>query len=296
MLPLYSPSEHDAPGTLRLGLAGSGDFRWATVDLTGPLEALRRRLDPSPVAAVAMGRCLAAAALVLRFTTKDPGRIRLELLGDGPLGKVLVEVSSDGMLRAMVDELRFPGVAGDPLSVGAAVGRGLLRVTQESVRRPTPYVSQTELITGNVGEDLVHYLEQSLQIRSAALLTTKPAASGIVAAGGLLVEALPGADGERLSRLERNIAALGDLGAVVESSGDQGLLERVMDGFDIEELEEHTLRYGCSCSREVLLDRLMSLPPEDLQEVAGEDGKATLECAFCLGQITFSVDELRAAN
>lgn len=296
MQPLNQPESNQADGTLRLGLAGSGDFRWAIVDLSGPLEALRRRLDPSPVAAVAIGRCLSAAALLLRFSTKDPGRLRFELLGDGPLGKVIAEVSSDGLMRAMADELRFAGVDGNPLDVGAAVGTGLLRVTQENAQHKNPYVSQTELVSGNVGDDVVRYLEQSLQIRSAALLTTKPATSGIVAAGGLLVEALPGADESRLVRLEKNIATLGDLGALVESGGEQGLLAAVMDGFDIEELEEHTLRYGCACSRDVLLQRLMALPPEDLQEVADDAGKATLECAFCLGHMTFSVDELQAAN
>lgn len=295
--PLYEcdRAEGDADlGRLRLGIAASGDLRWAVADTSRPVEALRRRLDPSPVVAVALGRALSAAALLLRFSTKYPGRLRVEVAGDGGIGKMMAEVDSEGFMRAMAGELRFPGVEGDALNVGRAVGSGMFRVTQENERRPEPWVSQTALVSGEIGDDLVHFLNQSQQIRSAALLSTKPGPGGIVAAGGLLVEAMPGCQEARLQRLEQNLQALGDVGGLLEQGGDQALLERVLDGFEIEELEEHTLRYSCNCSRDVLLQRLMALPEDQLNDVAGDDGKAVLECAFCLGQFVFGVGELRS--
>ncbi|MCG8460737.1 MAG: Hsp33 family molecular chaperone HslO [Holophagales bacterium] len=288
--PLYAEASHQ-PGILRLGLA-AGDLRFAAVNLSAPVEAMRRRLDPSPVAAVALGRAMVAATLLLRFSSRDPLRLRLEVLGDGPLGKVMAEVDKDGYLRAMVDQLRFEGDAGSPLAVGSAVGSGLLRVTLESKRRPAPWSSQTELVDGEIGNDLVHFLEQSQQIRSAALLGVLPSTSGIEAAGGVLVEALPGAPEAAVRRLEQNIAHLGGVGVTVRDAGGEGLLEAVLDGLEIEELEHHQVRYSCKCSRDGLLERLRTLTREDLQEVAGEDGKAIVECAFCLGQLMFELDEL----
>lgn len=294
--PLYGSTPDDFAaaedaGSLRLGLA-SGDLRWAAVDLSAPLEKLRRRLDTSPVATLAVGRAMAAATLLLRFSTKYPGRLRFEVLGDGPLGKVTVDVDSEGHLRAIVDQLRFPGVEGAPLDVGRAVGKGLLRVTQSSSKRPTPWSSQTHLVDGEIGSDLVHYLDQSQQVRSAALLGVELSTEGVVAAGGLLVEALPGAQEDHVVRLEANIRALDGVGSTLAESGVGGLIRAVLDGFEIEEMERHPIVYGCRCQRDELLARLRTLPSQDLEEVSGEDGKAIVECAFCLGQFMFSTDEL----
>ncbi len=291
--PLYASADEDAVGRLRLGVAGNGDLRWAVADITRPVESLRRRLDPSPVAAIALGRSMAAAALLLRFSTKYPGRLRVDVLGDGPLGKIQAEVDSSGNMRAILEHLRFPGVDGRALDVGAAVGKGLFRVSQESERRPEPWISQTELASGEIGEDLVHFLHQSQQVRSAALLTTKPAPTGIVAAGGLLVEALPGASEESLTALEKNLADLKDIGSLLQEGGADQLLAAALFGLEPQDLEAHDLRYQCSCSREVLLKRLLALPAEDLESVGNEQGEAILECAFCLGQFVFSVDDLR---
>ncbi len=291
--PLYASADEDAVGRLRLGLAGKGDLRWAAADITRPMESLRRRLDPSPVAAIALGRALSAAALLLRFSTKYPGRLRVDVLGDGPLGKIQAEVDSDGNMRAILGQLRFPGIEGQALDVGGAVGDGLFRVTQESRKRPEPWVSQTKLVSGEIGEDLVHFLNQSQQVRSAALLTTKPGSSGILAAGGLLVEALPGASEDSLLVLEKNLAGLTDIGSLIQEGGVSSLLGDALQGLDIQELEEHSLFYRCACSRDVLLKRLLALPAEQLRDVGDERGEAILECAFCLGQFVFSVDDLR---
>lgn len=290
--PLYDLAPDVATGTLRLGVAG--DLRWAVVELSEPVEYLRQRLDLAPIPAVALGRALSAAALLLRFSSKNPGRLRLEVLGDGPVGRILAEVDDEGLLRGAIDNQRF-GFEDGALDVGRAVGDGLMRVTQTFPGRE-PWVSQVQLATGEIGQDLVHFLHQSQQVRSAALLGVLPTSDGIAAAGGLLVEALPGAEADQVAALEERIGGLDGIGQLLEEGGAGRLSDAVLEPFEPEELERHTLRYGCRCSREALRDRLLTLPPEDLAEVVDDQGTCVLVCAYCDGSIAMSPEDLSAAG
>lgn len=281
-------------GQLRLGVAALGDLRWAVVDLRGPIDEARLRLDLSPVAAVALGRSLIAAALLLRFTTKNPGRLLLEIRGDGPLGTIVAEVGHRGQMRGLVGEPHVETPEHGLESIGWAVGQGLLQVTQESERGR--YSSQVALVTGEVGDDLAHYLEQSQQIRSAALLGVLPHPSGIAAAGGLLIEAFPGVPEDSLARLEENLAELPGVSSILAEEGITGLLDRVLAGFDREELERHPLEYRCSCRAEALVEQLRTLGSEQLAELADERGNVLATCAFCNARYDFALTELLDTN
>lgn len=289
--PLVELSESHAPGRLRQGIAGEGDFRWVAVELQGPLERMRRRFDLSPLAAVALGRSLTAAALLLRFLTRQKGRIRLEIKGDGALGEIIAEVDSNGMVRGIVGNLQCSSDDGG-LEVGKAVGKGIFRVTQEW-HGNRPHVAQVALVNGEIGTDLVHYLEQSEQIHSAALIGVLPIAEGIGAAGGFLIEALPGADENRLQRLETNIAALSSVSHLLREGGVEALQTAILAGLDVEELGSEGLFYGCECSRQDLLQRLLTLPGEDLETLWEETGTCEVVCSLCNGSFHFSEDELK---
>ncbi len=283
--------DDELSGELRLGVAGRGDLRWAVADVAGPLEAIRRALDLSPIAAVALGRALAAAALVLRFTTKEPGRLVLEVLGDGALGKIVAEVDGAGRLRGRVGEPRVMTPGDGALAIAWAVGEGTLRVTQESERGR--YSSQVELISGEIGKDLVHFLHQSQQIRSAVLLGVLPRPDGVGAAGGLLVEAFPGVAEETLEGLEANIAAIEGVGQSLAAGGLEGLLEATLAGFDREDLEAHRLRFSCRCRPDSLKAQIQGLAAEELDAMADAGGKIIAECAFCATCYTIDREELR---
>ncbi len=294
-----SSTQTPAPdaGVLELGVAAGGDLRWAAVDVAGPVEEARRRLDLSPVAAVALGRALAAASLVLRFTTKQEGRLVLEVLGDGPLKKVVAEVDTRGRLRGLVGEPRLATPADGSLKIGWAVGRGTLRVTRYGEPRAGGprgrYASQVELVTGELGRDLVHFLAQSQQIRSAALLGVLPRPAGVAAAGGVLVEAFPGTPEETVARLEDNIAGLDGVSELLDGGGIAALRDAVLAGFDREDLERHDLAYRCRCSRDALHQQLLAFPDEDLEEIYDAAGRCVAECAFCGNRYVFLRDELR---
>jgi molecular chaperone Hsp33 len=282
-----------AQGRLELGLAGEGALRWAVVDVTDVVEEARDRLDLSPVAAAALGRSLAAAALLLRMAAKTPTRLVLEVRGDGPLGRVLAEADQEGNLRGMVGNARvdLPPTPAGKLDVGGAVGSGFLRVLREHEGGGS-YHSQVELVSGEIGDDVAHYLSQSEQSRSAVLLGVLAKPNGIAAAGGMIIEVLPGAPEETVARLEQNIASIAGVSHLVEAGGIPYVVETLLAGMHREVKETSPLQFRCRCSRDRLLHHLVLLSDDDRDHLSEEDGTIEADCVFCGAHYRFSPEEL----
>lgn len=293
--PVSPASAPLAEGRLRVGLAASGGLRWAVADLTDILETARERLDLSPVAAAAMGRTMAGAALLLRLAAKTPTRLVVEVRGDGPIRRVLGEADEAGNLRGMVGEPRVdvPHRADGKLAVGAAVGSGRLRVHRE--HPGGSYGSQVELVSGEIGDDVAHYLAQSEQTRSAVLLGVLGRPSGVAAAGGLIVEVLPGAEEAAIGRLEANLAGIAGVSHLVEAGGVERVLGTVLAGLDPALAEDRPLFYRCRCERDRLRRHLERLGADDLDSLREEAGSLAAECAFCGEVYRFERHELASA-
>jgi molecular chaperone Hsp33 len=282
-----------AQGRLELGMAGNGSLRWAVADITDVMEEVRDRFDLWPVPAAALGRCLAGAALLQRLSTKTPSRLMLEIRGDGPLLRLLAEADDEGNLRGIVGDgkVQVPDWPNGKLGVGRAVGKGYLRVLRE-YEKGNSYHSQVELVSGEIGEDVAFYLSQSEQTRSAVLLGVLGKPSGVAAAGGMVVEVLPGASEESVARLESNIAGIRGVSHLLEEGGATHVVEQVLAGLDRETKEVRPLRYRCRCNRERLRHHLVLLPAEDREYLREQDGTIQADCAFCGTQYRFTVEEL----
>lgn len=280
-------------GSLRLGVAAGADLRWGAVDLTAAVEEARLRHDLSPVAAAALGRALAGAVLLLNLSARACRRLTVTVTGDGPLGRVVAEADSGGNLRGMVGEPRVDLPAGPEgkLPVGAAIGKGFLRVLREYADGML-YESQVELVTGELGLDLAHFLEQSEQTPSAVLVGVLEGPEGVRAAGGMIVEVLPGARESSVEGLERNLAGVGGASRRLEAGGVDGLIDAVLGGFDREVTESTRVRFRCRCSRESLLDRLFTLSAEDRAGIADLEGRIEAECAYCGAHYLYFATEL----
>jgi len=291
----YSQLHVTSPdGTLEVGMAAGGHLRWVAADITAPVEFIRRRRDLSPVSSAALGRALAGAAMLLRLSSKTPQRLVLEIRGDGPLGKVMTEAEPNGNLRGLVGEPRVdvPAYANGKLAVGKAVGRGILQVLRE-YDGGGRYHSQVQLVSGEIGADLAHYLRQSEQTPSAVLVGVLTRPEGVAAAGGLIVEALPKAPESVVADLEKNLAGARDVSRVLEQGGVAALKEACLSGFDPQPLESQAVRYHCRCSRERLLGHLLGLSEEQLEELDIGSEVAQAECGFCGEVYFFQPSELR---
>src|ERR1700730_6710535 len=241
------PGDEPAPGRrIQLGLAGAGSLRWVAVNVTDIVREVTDRLDLSPVAAAALGRTVAGAAMLLRLATKTPSRLVLDIRGDGPLGQMLVEIDKSGNIRGTVGNPRVvvPDLPNGKLAVGAAVGAGQLRVLREFGEGGS-YHSQVQLVTGEIGDDLAHYLSQSEQSRSAVLVGVLGRKTGVAAAGGLIVEMLPGGAEQTVAQLERNLAGMAGVSWLLDEGGMERVLATVLAGLGPEVKETQPLRYRC---------------------------------------------------
>ena len=283
----------EGEGRLELGTAAGRTLHWAAVDLTGAVEEAKVRHDLSPVAAAALGRALAGAILLLRLSARTCSRLTVTVAGDGPLGRVVAEADRDGNLRGRVDEPRVdvPTGPGGKLAVGAAIGRGTLRVHRELADGST-YESQVELQTGEIGLDLAHFLEQSEQTPSAVLVGVLEGPEGIRAAGGVIVEVMPDATEATTERLEENLQDVGAFSRRIEAGGLEAVLDLILAGIDRSVRERSGVRFRCRCARETLLDRMITLTEEDKHELADPEGRIEAECAYCSAHYLYHVSEL----
>lgn len=285
-----------APGELRLGVAGQLDLRWAVVDLTAAVEEARLRHDLSPIAATALGRALAGAALLRALATRACRRLTLTVSGDGPLGRIVAEADAAGAVRGFVGAARVD-LAPRPdgkLPIGEAVGRGTLRVRRE-LADGSHGESQVALVDGEIGLDLAHYLEQSEQVQSAVSVGVLAGPEGVRAAGGFLVEVIPAASAEAVRHVEARLAAVGSVSRRLADGGIDGVVGAIFGDFPFEARESLPARFRCGCSRAELLPRLVTLSAADRAEIVEPDGSLTAQCAFCGTVYVFAAGELGAA-
>jgi molecular chaperone Hsp33 len=284
-------------GVLIAGLADEPSARWAAVDLCGPLREACDRLDLSPVAAGALGRCLAGAVLLQRLFIKTPGRLVLAISGSGPLSRVLGEVDEGGRVRGMVSDPHVEIPVGDPTTLGVsrAIGDGLLQVLRDV--RGGGYQSQVQVSKGRIGAALARFLEQSEQTRSAVLLGVLAERDGVRSAGGLIIEALPGAEEGAVLELESRIETVASVSRRLAEGGVLGLLDELFGKGSYRVGDSTRIEYRCRCSESSIRSYLQQLDGADLGELENSPGEVVADCVFCGARYRFdrkSLEEGRA--
>lgn len=244
-------------------------------------------------ASAALGRALIAARM-MRATLKSDERVTLQLRGNGPVGLVLTRAEAEGDVYGSIQqpEVHLPPRSDGKLDVGGAIGsQGTLTVVRD---RPgyDPYVGTTELVSGEVGEDVAHYLLTSEQIGSAVGAGVLMGPDGEVrGAGGFLVQILGGLDDDSITQLEGAIARIGQISRVFEAGATAGELLKELCGSDYRELASEPVRYHAPHDREYYLSRLRALDHAAMQELFEGDASIELTCEFTRQTWRFSRDE-----
>lgn len=248
---------------------------------TGLAEEARRRHDCFPVAAAALGRTM-TAALLLAANLKTDEYLTIRIAGDGPLGGVTADAHALGTVRGYVrnPHVELP-LAGHKLPVGQAVGQGHIHVTRFTGMKQ-PFTGTAELVSGEIGDDVANYLLVSEQTPSTVALGVLINTDySVGAAGGIIVQALPGAEDEVLAKVEANLAALPPVSELVRGGADAAsMLLKVFAGLEATVFESARLAFNCQCSTERVEAMLVSLGREELADMARE-GKAEVRCHFC---------------
>lgn len=280
---------------LWIGTMLEGKARWVLVRTTDTVEEARRRHGMSPVAAAALGR-LMTGALILACSLKGDESITLRLLGDGPLKGAVAVGKAEGGVRGYVGEpaLDLPLKASGKLDVAAAVGLGELTVSR-SLQNGEVYTGMVPLVSGEIAEDLVHYLLTSEQIPSAMLLGVLVEKDYHVSgAAGFLIQPLPGASEEDIRAMENLLGQLtvGISELAAKSQSMDELLGHLMGRLPYQVLERRGARFSCSCSKARLSDTLASLGKKEIADLISE-GEAEIVCHFCGERYLFDTTELQ---
>ncbi|MBV8884281.1 MAG: Hsp33 family molecular chaperone HslO [Chroococcidiopsidaceae cyanobacterium CP_BM_RX_35] len=278
--------------------AAAGGIRAVGVITTRLTEEARARHKLSYVATAALGRTMSAGLLLASNMKRAGSRVNLRVKGNGPLEGILVDAGLDGTVRGYVDNpsVELPPNAKGKLDVGGAVGRdGYLYVVRD-VGYGYPYASTVELVSGEIGDDVTHYLVSSEQTPSALVLGVFVGSDGVQASGGLLIQVLPKAarDEALVQTLESRVAALSGFTPLLQA----GLMlpeifDQLLGDMGLEIIPETQLvQFHCGCNFDRVLGALKMLGEAELQDMIEKDHGAEATCHFCGKVYQASSDEL----
>lgn len=278
-------------------IAKDAPVKAMAISAPSTVERARAIHDCWPVASAALGRLLMAASMMGAAMKEKDGAVTLRVRGGGPLGSLTAVSDSCGNVRGYVQNpaVDLPRKAKGKLDVGAAVGcDGELTVIRD-LGLKEPYIGSVQLVGGEIAEDVAAYFVESEQVPTACALGVLIAPDQTVqAAGGYLIQLLPGADDAVISAVERGIAKLGAVSARLDAGmAPLELLKAVLAEFELEVLETAPVEYRCYCSAERVSRALISMGADELTSLIQEQGGAELTCQFCDKVYRYSADELQ---
>ncbi len=278
------------------GIDGKKSFRVFVVSSTNLVERSRNIHNTSPTATAALGRAL-TAAVIMGGTMKETSDIlTFKVKGDGPIGNIITVANNSGEVKGYVDNpyVDLPSRADGKLDVGGIVGKnGQLAVIRD-LGLKEPYIGLSNLVSGEIAEDLVHYFylsEQQPSAISLGVLVDKDIS--VRAAGGYMLQLLPNVEEEDIDRIEEILRNADPISNLIDRNlSPEEIMEELFGEFSIEILERKDIEFKCDCSRDKIEKVLISLGKEELEDIIEKDGQAEILCHFCNTKYNFSKEEL----
>ena len=288
----------------------SGSFRVYLAVTTTMVEEARQIHDTTPVATAALGRVLTAAGLMGLMLKNTQDKLTMQFKGDGPAREILATAYGDGRVKGYISnpQVDLPLKSNGKLDVGGAIGIGTVTVIKD-LGLKEPYVGRIELVNGEIAEDLTAYFFVSEQQSSSVALGVRVATDlSVAAAGGMIIQMLPGADPASVDALEPLLEQMTPISTLVEQVTKESvgkteeavvteLLRRIFEPlpeqFAVKPLETRDIGWECDCNEERLEQALMSIGVTDLKTILEEDGQAELTCQFCRKKYLFDREHLQ---
>ncbi len=282
-------------GTIIHALAADGNIRLAVISAPDIAEQARQIHGLSPTATAALGRTLLGTSLLGNDLKGKDDTVTVRFSGGGPIGNVVAVSDSNGNVRGYVDvpAADLPTRPDGKLDVGGLIGKdGTLTVSRDLGLRE-PYIGSVALVSGEVAEDFTAYLAESEQTASACGLGVLVGTDrSVLAAGGFLVQLLPGAPEELISTLEDNIFLMDQLTTILHEDGPEEVITQMLKELNPQFLSADEVSYRCPCTRLRISLALRSVGKEALQELAAEGTPADVTCQFCGKDYNFTLEEL----
>ncbi|MDE7311453.1 MAG: Hsp33 family molecular chaperone HslO [Eubacterium sp.] len=276
--------------------AADGAVRAFAVTARELAEQARSCHQTSPVISAALGRLLAAGAMMGVMMKGEEDLLTLQVMGDGPAKGLVVTADSVGHVKGYpkVADVELAANAQGKLDVGGAVGGGILRVIRD-LGLKEPYIGTTQLQTGEIAEDLTYYFASSEQVPSSVGLgVLVDTDCSVRRAGGFIIQLMPQAGEDVIAHLERKIPQLAPVTEMLEQGFlPEQILEELLGGLGLEVMERIPAQFVCNCSKERVRKALASIPKKDLCSMADDGEPIEVKCQFCNTAYEFTVDELR---
>ena len=277
------------------GLAFGNEVRFLAAYTKETVNKAQQIHHTYPVCTAALGRLLTGAAMMGAMCKNEEDLITLKIDGDGPIRQAAATADAHGNVKGLLYDpaVELPLKANGHLDVGTAIGHGTLCVIKD-LGLKEPYVGQTSLVSGEIGEDLTYYFASSEQVpTSVGLGVLVDTDLSVKHAGGFIIQLLPFASEDTISALEQ---ALGKVRSVtdyfLQGKTPEEMMRDILGEIEIEAVRP--VQYHCNCDRERVTKALISLGRKELDEMIADDRPVTLHCDFCNKDYTFSVDELKA--
>ncbi|MCU9615268.1 Hsp33 family molecular chaperone HslO [Caldibacillus lycopersici] len=276
-------------------LGYDGQVRAFAVRTTESVAEAQRRHDTWATASAALGRTMTASVMMASML-KGEGQITVKVEGDGPIGVILVDAKVSGDVRGYVTnpQVHFPINEHGKLDVRRAVGTsGTLTVVKDIGLREK-FSGQVPIVSGELGEDFTYYFATSEQVPSAVGVgvLVNPDHS-ILAAGGFIIQVMPGATDETITALENRIQSIKPISTLIqEGLTPEQILEEILGTDNVKFLDKSPVQFNCVCSKERFANAMVSLGVQELQDMIDEDGKAEAQCHFCNETYHYSKEEL----
>ena len=276
--------------------AGNGMIKMAVITARDMVQRAREIHNCSPIASAALGRSLCAASLLGESMKEEDASLTIRINGGGPIGSIVAVSDHEGYVRGYVDypSLELPLRPDGKLNVGGAVGRNGMLTVSRDIGLKEPYIGSTELVSGEIAEDLTAYLLESEQVPSAcALGVLVDTDTSIRAAGGFLVQLMPGAEEEMIQQLEDNIFYMDQLTTLLDEDGTDSVFSQVLKGFDFHYVARSPVGYRCACSRDRVISAISCIEDNELEAMIHSGEPISVSCQFCDSQYQFDSTELR---
>ena len=291
----FKTSQTD-PYRVRKYLDPDKGVRAAVVNATQAVQEMQQIQKTGPLATMLVGRSIVGAAL-LASQLKDGEVISVYFHGNGPIGTVFAEAQFEGGVRGFT---HHPGLdlplTNTGLDLKSALGEGQLTVVRTHPNRQNAQKGTVPIQTGQVGDDIAFYLQQSMQIRSAIALGVKLSPAGqVVAAGGILIELLPGADINIEIIVEDQFVRASSISEAIASgqTADQ-IVNDYLPIFNLKEIEHpYSISYSCKCSKNRLLSAMELFKNEDLEDIVAKKENPVAKCEFCGRQYSLDWSEVK---
>ena len=277
-------------------ITSNGAIRVVAADTTALCNRAQKIHKMSPTAAAALGRTLTAAAIMGSMLKSADDSLTIQLNGGGPIGKVVAVGDGNANVKGYVGNplVDLPLNEKGKLDVGGAIGRdGMLGIIRD-LGLKEPYVGQVPLVNGEVAEDLTQYYATSEQLPTAvALGVLVDVDYTIKAAGGFILQVLPGAYDEDIDNVEKTIASISSVTEMLSNGKKpEDIVEQLLSDYEIEYFDNVPTKYMCDCSRDRTDRALISLGKDELTKIIEEDGKAEITCHFCDNVYKYTKEEL----